>query len=108
MTSQLPPKGDNAPLSRVTAGALNDLGYDVNYNNAESLPASSIICTCNRRVRSRGLVHSQRYLSDAEHTAAIEAGLSLLAGYKMNSVNAPLAVRYKGRAGTETVMVQQR
>lgn len=108
MTARLPVRGSIAPLSRVSIGALEDIGYNVSYNTAESLPASNLKCPCNRRVRSRELVQSHRYLSDAEHNAAMEAGLSLFAAYDMNITNMSLAVRYKGRAGTETVMVQPR
>jgi hypothetical protein len=107
MTARLPPVGSSAPLSRVTVGALNDLGYAVNYKNAESLPPTSIKCPCKSPVRSRGLVQSQRYLSDTEHSAAIEAGLSSFTGY-MGGADLPLAIRYQGRAGTETVMVQRK
>jgi hypothetical protein len=108
MTAQLPSRGSVSPLSSVSVGALKDLGYTVSERSADSLPASNIKCPCNRRVRLRELGDSHRYLSDDEHNAATEAGLSLFAGNEMIYPNVSLAVLYQGRAGTETVMVQRR
>lgn len=102
MTAQLPVSTETAPLSRVTIGALEDLGYTVDFGSSQTLSLDGISCPCNRRVRSRDLLHGR--LSQIEHQAAYAAGASLLPG--PGSPRRALAVLYQGKEGNlETVVV---
>ena len=40
------------PLSRITIASLDELGYDVDYDQADAYPASLLdpSCSCNRRL----------------------------------------------------------
>lgn len=44
--------GDTQPISTITIGALNDIGYNVNYNNADPYGRNDMhgTCFCNRRL----------------------------------------------------------
>ena len=58
--------GDN-PLSRITVGWANDIGYEVNYDAADPFDSSQLGtaagCNCNRRLQSTTSNHSHvRYL----------------------------------------------
>jgi Leishmanolysin len=48
MTGQIPPAGQKAILSRITIGALHDLGYSVNYKAAEPYGRADVnpACVC--------------------------------------------------------------
>ena len=55
------------PISRVTIGALQDMGYDVSYDSADDFTRANLdntipTCVCNRRERER------RSLWDGEHS----------------------------------------
>jgi hypothetical protein len=99
MTGFLGPSTTN-PLSRITVGTLQDMGYQVNYDKADAFSRSdlNVSCTCpTRRLRQtersvldmkHGEVFSlggpsasgrpRRRLSEAAEAAAIDAGLEYL------------------------------
>ena len=57
---------DANPISRVTIGALEDMGYDVSYDSADDFTSANLddtipSCVCNRRERER------RSLWDGKH-----------------------------------------
>lgn len=86
------------PLSRITVGSLQDLGYQVDYSNADAFGRSDLnpLCLCGVRKKARSLSdmahgqvvplgqkssprHPRRRLSAAAQALAIEAGLEFLA-----------------------------
>lgn len=97
MTARLPVSTEAAPLSRVTVGALNDLGYDVDYSSAQTLSLDGISCPCSRRLLSRDLMRQTEWDHQKEHQTAYETGLSLLPG--PNSPRTALAVFYRDKDG---------
>jgi Leishmanolysin len=103
MTGFLGPS--TSPLSRITVGTLQDLGYQVDYSKADAFGRSDLAasCTCRRRLRQKeramldmkhGKVFSvtsvatssgrstigdsRRHLSESAEAMAIEAGLEYL------------------------------
>ena len=85
--------GGRYPLSRITIGSMEDIGYTVDYSAADSFVRADIAtsCRCNRRslmdmfhgeTRQLGLGMSstkKRHLSAETRQVAIDYGLSLLA-----------------------------
>ena len=86
----------NLPVSRLTLAGLEDLGYDVDYSQAESFTAVDLnpSCVCNNRLRrtqfdgdntlstvetSSSNGHKRRKLSTAGNQYATEYGQSILA-----------------------------
>jgi Leishmanolysin len=72
MTGTLNLGGPN-PLSRITIGALEDMGYPVTYSFADSYTASSLGtgCSCRRRLTQNGesfLLSKSRELSEDSKT----------------------------------------
>jgi Leishmanolysin len=103
MTGFLGPS--TSPLSRITVGTLQDLGYQVDYSKADAFGRSDLAasCTCRRRLRQKeramldmkhgkvfsvtsvatssghsAIGDSRRHLSESAETMAIEAGLEYL------------------------------
>jgi hypothetical protein len=87
--------GSVNPLSRITIGSLEDLGYTVDYSTADVYGRSNlgVNCTCNRRQRSLLDMYNgetrqlglgspnvvRRRLSAAARQIAVDYGRSLLA-----------------------------
>jgi Leishmanolysin len=71
------------PLSKVTVGSLEDVGYTVDYFGAEPFGTENVApqCLCNGRRARRGLGHSgpRRHLSDEMRQYAIEYGQEFMA-----------------------------
>jgi hypothetical protein len=74
--------GVSNPLSKVTVGSLEDVGYTVDYIAAEAFGTENVApqCLCNgRRERGiRGLGH-RRHLSNEMRQYAIEYGQEFMA-----------------------------
>lgn len=82
----------NPPLSRITVGSLQDMGYNVSYSKADSFGRADLDphCRCNRRSlvdMSHSETHQlgldipktvRRVLSDAKYQAAMDYGLAIL------------------------------
>lgn len=80
------------PLSKITIGSLEDMGYKVDYSKADSYGRSDLAtsCLCNRRSlldMPHGETHQlgheisntgRRILSDAKYQAAVNYGLAIL------------------------------
>lgn len=75
------------PLSRVTVASLEDIGFEVNYDNAEAFTAADLdpSCICDRRkllghgnVRSLTKSTRKRELREDLRQYAIEYGLKVL------------------------------
>lgn len=76
---------DILPISRLTIAGLEDLGYQVDYSQAEAYSAANMNakCRCNNRVRRNLFAEqknatSQRRLSDEGWQNAIEHGQRIL------------------------------
>ena len=92
-----------SPLSRITIGSLQDLGYAVDYSAADSYGRGNLNCTCNHRSLydmlhgetrqlSLGIPNTvRRVLSDDMHEAAMVYGRSVL---KERSLSPNLFRRY--------------
>jgi hypothetical protein len=80
-------------LSRITIASLEDLGYDVNYTNADSYTADNLNpnCRCRRRRNLNDMIHGETYqfdyqipseqrrqLSDDAHDMATSYGKKIL------------------------------
>ena len=74
-----------APLSRLTIGTLEDLGYSVDYSQADPYTASDMNpgCVCNRRrlgqSHAQWMTPKRRKLSQEGEQAVIAYGESLIA-----------------------------
>jgi len=101
-----PTIGSNAKLSRITIGALDDMGYEVNYDAADAFTTSDLgsDCVCRRRAETgqvRNLVSEhrggdgesppRRQLSAAGHEDAIAKGRDFL-----QTMEPPLDDRFDG------------
>jgi Leishmanolysin len=109
--------GSNAasPLSRITVGSLQDLGYEVDYSQADTFVRADLNASCicpGRRLRSpeRSLadmkhgeaflvgrsrsIHRRRLSTDAE-AMAIEAGLEYLTSNAQNTTQTEQTVGAK-------------
>jgi hypothetical protein len=90
-----PSAGSQLVMSRLTIAGLEDLGYQVSYDEAEAFTRSSMhsSCLCNRRglrglledeedasfsVDRNGTVSRERRLSDSGYDAATQYGQMLL------------------------------
>ena len=64
------------PMSRITIGGLEDLGYVVDYAAADAFPHSQLspVCDCNRRSLRRSNERSGRELSEQGYKAALAHG----------------------------------
>lgn len=109
MTPKDEAPGTDEPLSRITVGSLEDLGYEVNYGAAEPFTKSDLnpSCQCNNRRHSllRRQLNSgeggdaskknkKHKLSEAVHNAAVSYGQSVLA---------ERAAEHRGRAYSDNV-----
>jgi hypothetical protein len=58
--------GSTIPLSRITIGSLEDIGYHVNYNEADAFTRNDVSpsCLCNRRLLEHGAVRYLRSTAD--------------------------------------------
>lgn len=78
------------PVSRVTIGALEDLGYTVDYSKADSFGASDVAASCRcSDSSSRALIRkvseqSGRQLSSSGFDAAVSYGKELISKYQSN------------------------
>ena len=83
---------ENNPLSRLTIGTLQDIGYSVNYNQADPYTANDMNpgCVCNRRRLGRSHAQSttpkRRKLSQEGQDAAIAYGEALLSSMDTKEV----------------------
>lgn len=77
------------PLSRITIGSLEDIGYDVSYSAADRFTAQDLgTCQCRRRLLKGGTetVHNgtdehssrRRKLSSEGYEAAVKFGREIL------------------------------
>lgn len=87
------------PLSRITIGSLQDLGYQVDYSTADSFVRADLSpsCTCSRRSLNdmeHGATHQlgldnpntvRRVLSTNAHLIALKYGQSILKKKNMSS-----------------------
>jgi len=67
-----PSANSELPVSRLTIAALEDVGYQVNYNEAEPFNASkmSSSCLCSNNIRRRKLNEASSFLEDVAATPA--------------------------------------
>ena len=82
-----------AKISRVTVGALDDIGYTVNYDGADRYTKNDLgaSCQCNRRLGDKENAlddavignhpHRARGLSDQAHQKARAEGLAFLSAF---------------------------
>ena len=82
--------GNNNPLSRITIAGLDDMGYAVNYNEAEPYGSGDLgTCNCNRRDRSlssnRGT--TKRRLNSDLYDQAVNVGRKVLSELSMDTTS---------------------
>jgi hypothetical protein len=85
MGSRITAADTDLPISRITVGALEDMGYEVDYSKADPLSASDLSpsCVCSSRGRRELAVdpnvkNTKRELSSEGYEAARQYGLSIL------------------------------
>jgi hypothetical protein len=120
--------GDN-PISRITVGWLDDLGYEVNYSQADPFDSTMLGTTagCNCKRRNRSLFHKKkrsgyrnvRYVGQQQpysnDTKITERQTQLLSGIpKLSSAGYNIALQSgstylnEQRMKRDTLMLQQR
>jgi hypothetical protein len=97
----------DSPLSRITVGSLEDLGYTVNYGGADYFSSSQVSssCRCNRRLGEKWEEAPERRMTALQQAAKDNASAfgkqilsEIMPAYSLGSYEVGSELAYVGDA----------